>query len=189
MGTTKLSMDWLANIDNALFRLINSSGDVNLDPIMILFSNKFIFIPLYIYILFVLFKQYKKQFIWILLSLIVLIFLADFGSVHFFKNIFQRLRPCHQLDDIRIVLECGGLYGFISSHAANMFSIAFFIGLINRDLKLFIFLFSLASIIGFSRIYLGVHFPLDIVGGMLWAIIVSLLTFKLLSLKIDETVQ
>jgi undecaprenyl-diphosphatase len=70
-----------------------------------------------------------------------------------------------------------------------MFSIAFFIGLVNRNLKLFIFLFSLASIIGFSRIYLGVHFPLDIVGGMLWAIIVSLLTFKLLSIKIDETIQ
>jgi undecaprenyl-diphosphatase len=86
-------MNWLANLDNVLFRVINSSGDFNLDPIMILFSNKFIFIPIYIYILFVLFRQHKKQFIWILLSLAVLIFLADFGSVHFFKNIFQRLRP------------------------------------------------------------------------------------------------
>ena len=182
-------MNWLANLDNVLFRVINSSGDFNLDPIMILFSNKFIFIPIYIYILSVLFRQHIKQFIWILLLLAVLIFLADFGSVHFFKNIFQRLRPCHQFDDIRIVLECGGLYGFISSHAANMFSIAFFIGLVNRDLKLFIFLFSLATIVGYSRIYLGVHYPFDIVGGMLWAIIVSLLTYKFLSLKIDETIQ
>ena len=70
-----------------------------------------------------------------------------------------------------------------------MFSIAFFIGLIKRDLRLFIFLFSLASIVGYSRIYLGVHYPFDIVGGMLWAIIVSLLTYKILSLKIDETIQ
>ena len=85
--------------------------------------------------------------------------------------------------------NCGTGFSFISAHAANMFSIAFFIGLIKRDLKLFIFLFSLATIVGYSRIYLGVHYPFDIVGGMLWAIIVSLLTYKFLSLKIDETIQ
>jgi undecaprenyl-diphosphatase len=185
-------MKWLTDIDNDLFGLINSSGDSDFDCIMILMSNKYIFIPLYIYILFVLFKQYKKKFIWILLSLVILIFLADFGSVHFFKNIFERVRPCNvipALDGIRLIEGCGTGFSFISAHAANMFSIAFFIGLIKRDLRLFIFLFSLASIVGYSRIYLGVHYPFDIVGGMLWAIIVSLLTYKILSLKIDETIQ
>ena len=185
-------MKWLTYIDNYLFKLINSSGDSDFDFIMILMSNKYIFIPLYIYILFVLFKQYKKKFIWILLSLVILIFLADFGSVHFFKNIFERVRPCNVipvLDGIRLIEGCGTGFSFISAHAANMFSIAFFIGLIKRDLRLFIFLFSLASIVGYSRIYLGVHYPFDIVGGMLWAIIVSLLTYKILSLKIDETIQ
>ena len=185
-------MKWLTYIDNYLFKLINSSGDSDFDFIMILMSNKYIFIPLYIYILFFLFKQYKKKFIWILLSLVILIFLADFGSVHFFKNIFERVRPCNvipALDGIRLIEGCGTGFSFISAHAANMFSIAFFIGLIKRDLRLFIFLFSLASIVGYSRIYLGVHYPFDIVGGMLWAIIVSLLTYKILSLKIDETIQ
>jgi undecaprenyl-diphosphatase len=185
-------MKWLTYIDNYLFKLINSSGDSDFDFIMILMSNKYIFIPLYIYILFVLFKQYKKKFIWILLSLVILIFLADFGSVHFFKNIFERVRPCNvipALDGIRLIEGCGTGFSFISAHAANMFSIAFFIGLIKRDLRLFIFLFSLASIVGYSRIYLGVHYPFDIVGGMLWAIIVSLLTYKILSLKFDETIQ
>lgn len=187
-------MKWLTYIDNYLFKLINSSGDSDFDFIMILMSNKYIFIPLYIYILFVLFKQYKKKFIWILLSLVILIFLADFGSVHFFKNIFERIRPCNvnpALGGIRLIdgYNCGTGFSFISAHAANMFSIAFFIGLIKRDLKLFIFLFSLATIVGYSRIYLGVHYPFDIVGGMLWAIIVSLLTYKFLSLKIDETIQ
>ena len=166
----------------------SSSGDSSFDTFMILMSDKLIFIPLYIYILYILFKMFKKDFLWIILSLSFLIFLADFGSVKFFKEVFERLRPCYQLENVRIVLECGGKYGFISSHASNMFSIAFFIGLLTKRKKLFIGLFSLATLIGFSRIYLGVHYPLDIVGGMLWAIIVSMLTYLIIKLKLNETV-
>jgi undecaprenyl-diphosphatase len=69
-----------------------------------------------------------------------------------------------------------------------MFSIAFFIGLLTKKRKLFILLFSLATIIGYSRIYLGVHFPLDILGGMFWAIVVSLLSYKIAQHKIGETI-
>jgi undecaprenyl-diphosphatase len=69
-----------------------------------------------------------------------------------------------------------------------MFSIAFFVGLLTKKRKLFILLFSLATIIGYSRIYLGVHFPLDILGGMFWAIVVSLLSYKIVQHKIGETI-
>jgi undecaprenyl-diphosphatase len=69
-----------------------------------------------------------------------------------------------------------------------MFSIAFFIGLLTKNKKLFILLFSLATVIGYSRIYLGVHFPLDILGGMFWAIVVSLLSYKIVQYKIGETI-
>ncbi len=181
-------MKKIIEIDTYLFKLINSNGDVSFDFLMILLSNKFILIPLYIYILFVLYKKFKKDFFWVLLSISFLIFLADFGSVKFFKEVFLRLRPCHQFEDIRLVLECGGKFSFISSHASNMFSIAFFIGLLTKNSKLFIALFSLATVIGYSRIYLGVHFPLDIIGGMFWAIIVSLLTFKLLKIRLNATI-
>lgn len=181
-------MKKIIEIDTYLFKLINSNGDVSFDFLMILLSNKFVFIPLYIYILCVLYKKFKKDFFWVLLSISFLIFLADFGSVKFFKEVFLRLRPCHQFEDIRLVLECGGKFSFISSHASNMFSIAFFIGLLTKKTKLFITLFSLATVIGYSRIYLGVHFPLDIIGGMFWAIIVSLLTFKLLKIRLNATI-
>ncbi len=184
-------MDWLNSIDIFLFHIINDCGFNEMDSTMLFISNKLSWIPLYLLLLYILYKKYAKYFIWILMSLGLLIFLADFGSVHLFKNVFERLRPCHQpevIEHMRLVKNCGGLYSFISSHAANSFAIAFFISLLFKNLKGFIFLFSWAVIIGFSRIYLGVHFPFDIVGGMFWGLIVSLLVYRLLKIKLYEAV-
>ena len=181
-------MESFRKIDEYFFKIINSSGWEGMDGVMMLISSKWLWIPLYLYLLYLLYQKYASKFIWILISLGVLIFLADYGSVHFFKEVFQRLRPCHQLDNIRIVDGCGALYSFVSSHAANTFALAFFIGLLLKSKKVFFWIFTWATLIGFSRIYLGVHFPFDIVGGMFWGLFVSLLTYKLLKLKINEAV-
>ena len=174
-------------INITIFHLVNSMGFEAMDPIMLLISNKFTFIPLYIYLLYLLYKKDSSNFAWTLLAIVLLILFADAGSVHLFKNQFEILRPCHTpivMQDMRFVKDCGGQYGFISSHASNAFAIAFFISLMLKSTKAFFWLFNWAALIGLSRIYLGVHFPFDIIGGMFWGLFVSLLVYKLYTLKI-----
>ena len=179
-------MEKLQKIDEYLFRIINSAGWEQMDQLMILISSKWFWIPLYIYILYLIYKRFSDQFIKILLALGLLIFIADFGSVYLFKELFERSRPCHFLEGIRVVDGCGGPFGFISSHASISFSLAFFISLIFRNLWGFVHLFSWAVLIGFSRVYLGVHYPFDILGGMFWGLFVSLLVYYIYRMKIKD---
>lgn len=136
-------------------------------------SEKLIWAPLYAVLLFLMWNVYRKGFWYVLPLIVLMVTLTDQVSVIFFKDFFDRLRPCHDpsLEGmVRIVRNhCGGSYGFISSHASNTFGVAVFAGsLLNFRYKWILpLLLFWATTICYSRVYLGVHYPGDVIIGAL----------------------
>lgn len=157
--------------DRSLFLFLNNLGSSSFDQFWILISSTWIWIPLYVIFLFLLFKNYKvRNLIFILIFVALGVTFTD-QLAGIFKTGVSRLRPCHDptLTGLMRDVKCGGKFGFYSSHAANTFFIATFMSLLLfRKFKLLPYiLFTWAIVVSYSRIYLGVHFPLDILMGSL----------------------
>lgn len=173
-------MEWLVELDTEWFYLINQSGRESWDSFMLFTTHKLSWIPLYLLLALLIVREKKKDSIWIFAAIGLVILICDMGSVHLFKNNFERLRPCHALENIRLVTDgCGGQFGFVSSHASNVFGLAIVISKLLEKKSVFLLLFLWAILVSYSRVYVGVHYPFDIIGGMLWGTFVALLTVKL----------
>lgn len=181
-------IEWIKHIDKVLFLFFNGLHNSFFDFVMYWISSKTIWIPLYLYFIYLLYKTYNRGFWLPLIVLIFIVGLSDTVSVYLFKNIFERLRPCHDpaiADLVHLVKgKCGGQFGFVSSHAANMFALSTTLWLMIRKKypKSLIWLWLWAGMIGYSRVYLGVHFPGDVLGGVYVGMVVGLIGYKLYSL-------
>lgn len=175
-------IDQLEQWDKALFRIINGAHNGFGDFIMTWASNKFIWIPLYVVLLYWLFK-YKKNYGWMALSLGLLILISDQTASGLLKPWVARLRPCHDpeiMDWVHTPDGCGGRYGFASSHSSNMFALAFFCWFCLKDkLKYIWLLLPWAALIAYSRVYLGVHFLGDVIMGAIIGFIAGYICFRL----------
>ena len=163
-------METLIDLDKSFFVFLNSLGSELFYSIWMFITNKKSSIPLYLFLIYYIYKKLSNtEFLKYLVLISILILFTDQIS-SLFKDYFERFRPCHDEtinDHIRIVkISCGGLYGFFSAHAANSFALAtFFYFSLKRFSSNFKYLFLWAIIVSYSRIYIGVHFPIDIIFG------------------------
>lgn len=176
--------DYLEKIDQQLLLLGNSFHTAFLDKIVPYLTLPWVWMPLFAWWIFEIYKIYKLKIALVLVFVVVLLFAADSSSV-FIKDSVKRYRPTHNtelMDKIHVVDEYrGGQYGYVSSHAANSFAVAFFLFLLleassTKWLKLSFFLWAL--IMCYTRIYLGVHYPFDLFSGALLGTILAFVLHK-----------
>lgn len=180
-------MEEIIQLDKALFLYLNTQGTPTWDGFWIFLSERSVWIPLYLLLLYLLFKHFGfKQTVLVLgLTLLMILFTDQITNV--FKNSFQRLRPCFTAEFDGIMRKVGcerrGQFGFTSAHASNHFGIALFLGLVFRKKYKWMLsaLLIWAAFISYSRVYLGVHFPLDILCGSALGLILAGLNFRLYS--------
>jgi len=175
-------IELLKTIDTQLFFFFNRNHSEFMDGVMSAVTSKYTWVPFYIILLFFAWRKTKRNVWLVIVSVAVLITLSDQVSVHLFKEIFQRYRPCHNLllkDKVHVLDGyCGGLYGFVSSHAANTFALTTFLIFFFRNKYFALFMYLWAAFVSYSRVYAGVHYPFDILGGMTLGIFLGLIVYK-----------
>jgi len=184
----------LSNLDTLLFHFINQLElDQISDGLLILWRKEHTWIPLYIFLIGFLIYSYKKASIAIILFAILSVGFSDFTNSSLLKKAFERPRPCHtfeQSGEIILRVKCGRGFSFPSSHASNHMSLAIFLFFLFKRKRLVggLFIFW-ALLVGFAQIYVGVHYPFDVLAGFLWGGVIGFTFYKLLTLLPNISTQ
>lgn len=187
-------METLSNIDSNFFLFLNGLHVDWLDKIMIAITQMWVWVPLYLLLIYWIVKQYGKRCWWIFLAVGLVVLCSDQLSAHVCKPFFQRLRPCYNPDLQNLIYlpkgMAGGKYGFVSSHATNTFAVAAFLtaALRKKQNWMGVVLYLWAFVSSYSRIYLGFHYPGDILCGALLGILIGLILWKVFQLIVVKRV-
>ncbi|MFV9484323.1 phosphatase PAP2 family protein [Christiangramia sp. ASW11-125] len=173
-------MEKLVALDKELFLYLNNLGAEEWDWLWIAISDKWMAIPLYALLLYLIFRKFGWKATLLTMVVVTLLITATDQLANLFKHGFERPRPCRQegvMEYARYVAERCGRFGYFSAHAANSTGVAVFLGLLfRRAYPKMLFLLSIwALVVSYSRIYLGVHYPGDVVTGILIGICFGLL--------------
>jgi len=175
-------LDKILSLDTDLFVYLNGLGSTTYDGLWLLITNQLNWTPLFLVLLFAIYKKLgARQTLFLLLGIALLIAFSDQGA-NLFKNGFQRLRPCNnpEIKDIIRVVQFRSSYSFFSGHAATSMATSVFIyNNIKRYYKYTYLLFIWPLVFAYSRIYLGLHYPVDILAGYTFGAIAGYVAFKI----------
>ncbi|MEI2738428.1 MAG: phosphatase PAP2 family protein [Chitinophagaceae bacterium] len=176
----------LLELDRELFVLINSKWtNPVFDSLAPFLRNSLHWIPLYLFILVFVSLNFKVRGLWWIVFFLVTIGLADMTGTYGFKYGIERIRPCNNpelADRLRLLVTCPSGFGFTSNHAANHFGMATFIFITFRHLfakNWMLLAFVWAGCICYAQIYVGVHYPSDVIAGALLGFIYGIFTASL----------
>ncbi|MRT93057.1 phosphatase PAP2 family protein [Ancylomarina sp. 16SWW S1-10-2] len=178
-------LETLNQLDQELLLFLNGIHSSFFDSFMYLISGKLVWAVFYLAIIVQIYRSYGwKNCLYLLVAIALVITCCDQMASGILKPYFQRFRPSRSPDISHLVHivngYTGGKYGFASSHAANVFGLTTFCSFLFRNKKLSLFLFSWAILVSYSRIYLGVHYPGDIIVGTGIGIFFGYLIYKIL---------
>jgi len=179
--------EYLEVLDRKLFLLINQNSFAVFDVLMPIYTYKFTWIPLYLILIYLLYKKQGVKAFYVLLPLIILAVGLSDTTCNMFKYGIARYRPCHNLEIASTVklyakighdkIHCGGKYGFFSAHSSTSFAIAFLFSIFYKNKKATALIFLWATIMGYSRIYVGVHYPADVFIGAINGLLCGLVIY------------
>ncbi|GAA4974741.1 phosphatase PAP2 family protein [Algibacter aquimarinus] len=187
-------IEQLLNYDTELFLFLNNLGSETWDNLWLIITNKLTFIPLYALLLFLLYKKFglKSMLVFVVVVALMITFTDQITNV--FKRGFQRPRPCGEadlIDQMRFIAVRCGKYGFFSGHSSNSMAAAVFAGLMLKPYfknLIFILLFW-SAVVAYSRIYVGVHYPIDILCGMTFGAISGFIFYKLAKYLLQKFIE
>lgn len=180
-------IDWLLQLDYNLFTWVNYSLSSNIgDVLMPLFREKLFWFPLYVAIIAIIIQHFKIRSYIVLLSLVLVVLCADQISSKVVKPWVKRTRPCNNellQENIQIRSTCRQSFSFTSSHATNHFAVASFLFFLFGYMPLWkrILWFAWAGSVSIAQVYVGLHFPLDILGGCLLGIVIGSIIYRTLN--------
>jgi undecaprenyl-diphosphatase len=179
--------------DKSLFKVLNSQlTNPFFDAVLPYFRDSVFWAPLYLFVVAFIALNYGKKGWWWSFGFLFTVAVADMISSRVFKEGFERLRPCQDpffMDQVRLLLKsCSGSYSFTSSHAANHFGMATFASVtLYPSFKRWIYLWYLwAFFISYAQVYVGVHYPLDVLGGAMVGVLAGLLTSSVFNKQVGS---